>query len=85
MATARKIDLIEKVQRALDTVRPHLQADGGDVEVVDITEDLVLQIRWMGACKTCHMTAMTMKAGIEEVVKQQVFEICRIEAVDQET
>ena len=74
--------MIERVRKALDTIRPHLQADGGDVEVVDITEDFVLKIRWLGACKTCRMTAMTMKAGIEEVVKQQVAAICRIEAIE---
>ena len=65
MRASLKSDLFQRVETALDTVRPHLRADGGDVELVDITDNFIAQIKWHGACKTCHMTQMTMKAGLE--------------------
>ena len=65
MRASLKSDLFQRVETALDTVRPHLRADGGDVELVDIVDNFIAQIKWHGACKTCHMTQMTMKAGLE--------------------
>ncbi|NND05371.1 MAG: NifU family protein [Saprospiraceae bacterium] len=76
-----KSDLFQRVETALDSVRPHLRADGGDVELVDITDTFIAQIKWHGACKTCHMTQMTMKAGLEEAVKNQVAEISSVEEI----
>jgi Fe-S cluster biogenesis protein NfuA len=71
----------EKVQTALDKVRPQLQADGGDVELVEIGEDGVVRVRLTGACKGCPMSQMTLKMGIEKFLKQQVPEVTRVEAV----
>ncbi len=82
MIATVKVNLLERVDAALECVRPHLKADGGDVELVDITEDFVARIKWLGACRNCNMTQMTMKAGLEEAVKNQVKEIVRIEAVN---
>ena len=74
--------LLKRVDTALDDVRPHLKVDGGNVEVVDITEDMILQIKWIGNCQSCSMSAMTMRAGIEQTVKGQVPEIVGVEAVN---
>jgi Fe-S cluster biogenesis protein NfuA len=71
-----------KVEEALNSIRPYLEADGGNVEVVEITEDQVLKLELMGACKTCSMSVMTMKAGIEETIKSAVPEIKQIIAVN---
>ena len=75
--------LYRKVEDALDTIRPYLEADGGNVEVVDISPEFVLKLQLMGACKTCTMSQMTMKAGIEETIKRAVPEIKEIISVNQ--
>jgi Fe-S cluster biogenesis protein NfuA len=71
-----------KVEEALNSIRPYLEADGGNVEVVEITEDQILKLELMGACKTCNMSQMTMKAGIEETIKSAVPEIKQIISVN---
>jgi Fe-S cluster biogenesis protein NfuA len=71
-----------KVEEALDQVRPYLQADGGDVILVEITDDNVVRLELLGACKSCSMSAMTLKAGIEESIKRAVPQIKAIEAVN---
>ena len=73
--------LNEKIESALDQIRPYLQADGGDVSFVDITPDNVVRIKLLGACKSCSMSAMTMKAGIEETIKKVLPHIKAVEAV----
>jgi len=73
--------LREKVESALDKVRPSLQADGGDVQLVDVGEDGVVKVRLTGACGGCPMSQMTLKMGIEKVLKQNVPEISRVESV----
>lgn len=75
-------DLRIKVESALDTMRPFLAADGGDMELVDITEDMVVQLRLLGSCKNCNMSEMTLKAGVEEAVKRAAPEINAVIAVD---
>ena len=71
----------EKVQQILEKVRPQLQADGGDVELVGITEDNVVQVRLQGACAGCPMSQMTLKNGIEQVLKKEVPEVKAVESV----
>ncbi|MCO5269914.1 MAG: NifU family protein [Brumimicrobium sp.] len=74
---------IEKtVQEALDQLRPYLEQDGGDMELVEVTSDYVVKVKLLGNCSTCSMSSMTMKAGLEEAVKKVVPEIVRVEAVD---
>lgn len=70
----------EKVQAALDKIRPALQADGGDVELVDV-EDGVVKVRLQGACCGCPMSQMTLKMGIEARLKEEIPEITAVESV----
>lgn len=72
----------QKIEEALNSIRPYLEADGGNVELLEITEDFVVKVELHGACKTCTMSAMTMKAGIEETIKRAVPEVTKVEAVN---
>lgn len=74
--------LYRKVEEALDTIRPYLEADGGNVEVIEITADQTLRIELMGACKTCNMSHMTMRSGIEETIRRAVPEIKEIISIN---
>jgi len=71
----------EKVKEVIDKIRPNLQADGGDVELVDVTDDGVVKVRLMGACKGCPMSQMTLKRGIESYLKKWVPGVQRVESV----
>ena len=82
MTTTEKTDIIKQIESALDTVRPHLKVDGGNVEIVDLTEEMLVKLKWLGNCKNCNMTAMTMKAGVEQTLKSKIPEIQSIEAVN---
>ena len=82
MSIAEKREFIAKVDEALDDVRPHLAVDGGNVEVVDVTDDHVVKIKWLGTCKDCSMSAMTMKAGVEQAIKGKIPEVLRVQAVN---
>ncbi len=72
----------EKVEAALNTIRPYLQADGGNVGIVEITADNIVRLELIGACKTCNMSHMTMKSGIEETIRRAVPEVTGIESVN---
>ena len=71
----------EKVQKVLDTVRPFLQADGGDVELVDVTDDGVVKVRLTGACGSCPMSTYTLKMGVENKLKKELPEVKAVEQV----
>lgn len=71
----------EKVEVALNKVRPSLQADGGDVELIEVTSDGVVKVRLTGACRGCPLSQMTLKAGIEKVIKQEVPEVKEVVAL----
>ena len=71
----------QKVKDALAKVRPSLQADGGDVELISVSDEGVVKVRLTGACGGCPMATMTLKAGIERVLKKEVPEVERVEAV----
>jgi Fe-S cluster biogenesis protein NfuA len=64
--------MIEEVKKALELIRPNLQADGGDVELVEVTEDGVVKVKLVGACGHCPMSTMTLKMGIERTLKEKV-------------
>ena len=66
------IRMKEAVQRVIDRIRPNLQADGGDVELIDVTDDGVVKVRLTGACHGCPMAQLTLKNGIEKIVKQEI-------------
>jgi len=71
----------EKVEKVLDKIRPSLQADGGNVELVEVTEGGIVKVKLTGACYGCPMATMTLKNGIEQVLKKEVPEIKEVEAV----
>ena len=71
----------EKVQAAIDKIRPMLKADGGDVELINVSDSGVVQVRLKGACSGCPMSQMTLKNGIERIIKQEVPEIKSVESV----
>jgi Fe-S cluster biogenesis protein NfuA len=77
----RSFVMKEKVKEIIEKIRPNLQADGGDVELVDVTEDGVVKVRLLGACKGCPMSQMTLKMGIESYLKKLVPEVQRVESV----
>jgi Fe-S cluster biogenesis protein NfuA len=73
--------LKEQILKALDTIRPFLQADDGDVELVDVSDDGIVTVKLIGACEICPMSVMTLRAGIERSLIRQVPGIRRVEAV----
>ena len=80
----RDSEFIERIENALNTLRPYLQSDNGDVELVDVTSDMTVKLRFKGACKSCSMSAMTLRAGIEETLLRMVPEIKKVEALTEE-
>ena len=76
------IELTKKIEEALEQIRPYLMADGGNVSLVEITPEKVVRLELQGACKSCSMSMMTMKAGIEETIRRSVPEITAVEAVN---
>lgn len=75
-------DLKTRIELALEKVRPYLKADGGDVQIHKIKEDLTVELELLGACETCSMSAMTMKAGIEEAIKKVAPEVKAVTAIN---
>lgn len=75
-------EILQKVEESLDTMRPYLKDDGGNVEVVRLTDDMIVQVKLVGACSTCPQSFMTMKAGIEDAVKRSVPEVKAVVAVE---
>jgi Fe-S cluster biogenesis protein NfuA len=73
--------LYTRVQQALDSIRPYLVADGGNVEIVEISSENVLKLALVGNCQSCNMSAMTFRAGIEEAIKRDVPEIVSVEEI----
>jgi Fe-S cluster biogenesis protein NfuA len=69
------MELLAKIEDALDQLRPYLKADGGNVRVVDVTDEMILRLQFSGACSSCSMSAMTLRAGIEQTVLKMVPEI----------
>lgn len=74
-------DLLSKVEAALESIRPYLITDGGDVRIVDIKDNIV-KLELLGACGSCSMASMTLKGGVEEAIKKAVPEIVGIEAIN---
>lgn len=74
--------LLERVEEALNSIRPYLEADAGNVSIVEITPDKILKIRLLGSCESCPMSIMTLKAGIEQAVMKAVPEIIAVEAIN---
>ena len=75
-------DFLLRIESALDQIRPYLQADGGNVKVLEVTDDMTLKLELLGACGSCPMSTMTLKAGVEQSVLKAVPEIKAVEAVN---
>ncbi|MCH7401879.1 NifU family protein [Belliella kenyensis] len=76
------MEMNDKIEHALDSIRPYLEADGGNVKVVELTDDMVLRLELTGACSSCPMSTMTLKAGVEEAIKKAIPEIVKVEAIN---
>jgi len=74
--------LLDRVEQAISKIRPFLNSDNGDVKVVNITHDNEVQVELVGACITCPMSSMTMKAGVEDAIRSAVPEIVRVVAIN---
>ncbi|MCF6352956.1 MAG: NifU family protein [Cyclobacteriaceae bacterium] len=74
--------LQERLAKALDTIRPYLETDGGDLRVIGLTKNMTLKIELLGTCSSCTMSAMTLKAGVEQAVLNEVPEIKAVEAIN---
>jgi len=78
----KNAEIYQRVEHALDSIRPYLRTDGGDVRVLEISDDMVLSLELLGACGSCPMSTMTLKAGVEEAVKKAVPEIRSVIAIN---
>jgi len=74
-------EIEDKIKEVLEQLRPYLQADGGDLSLSEITDDMVVKVKLEGACGSCPMRTMTLKAGVENTLKRQVPEVKSVEAV----
>jgi len=81
MTNITKNEAQEKVIKAIEKIRPYLNRDGGDVELVEITDDFVVKVRLTGACHGCPFSMMTLKAGIEEAIRQEFPEMKQLISV----
>lgn len=79
---SRKEELTQRIEASLNSIRPYLQADGGDVKVVDLSADFILKLEFTGNCGVCPMSTMTFKAGVEEAIRRSVPEIRSIEVIN---
>jgi Fe-S cluster biogenesis protein NfuA len=75
-------ELRDQIEEALDTIRPYLMADGGSVRLLNVTSDYVVELELLGACGSCPMSTMTLRAGIEQALKRSVPKVERVEAVN---
>lgn len=82
METFIEDSLKTRVEKALNSIRPYLEADGGNVVVREITEDMTVRLELMGSCSSCPMSSMTFKAGLEEAILKSVPEIKKVEAIN---
>ncbi len=76
------MELQGRVEKALESIRPYLEADGGDVKILEITDEMVVKLELLGACGSCPMSTMTLKAGVEEAIKRAVPEITGVQAIN---
>jgi Fe-S cluster biogenesis protein NfuA len=81
MTKKKQQELRQRVEESLNTLRPYLETDGGNIEVIDITDEMVLKLKLLGNCEDCPMSEMTMTAGVEEAIRRAVPEIQKVEAI----
>jgi len=85
MSNTQNAELIRKVENVIDQIRPYLQADGGNIRFVELTEDYVVNVELLGACGSCPMSTMTLKSGVEQAMKKAIPEIKSVEAINVNT
>ena len=76
MITSKRI--LNKIEGALDEIRPYLQTDGGDISLVEVSDDYIVKVKLSGACETCHVSMMTLKNGVEIAVKKAVPKVKKV-------
>ena len=67
--------ILDKIEGALDEIRPYLEADEGDIRLIEVTDDMVVKVKLLGACSSCNVSMMTMKSGVEQAIKRAVPEV----------
>jgi Fe-S cluster biogenesis protein NfuA len=82
MSNIQDAELIQKVENVIDQIRPYLQADGGNIRFVELTEDYVVNVELLGACGSCPMSTMTLKAGVEQAMIKAIPQIKSVEAIN---
>ena len=82
METEKKKQLLSRIDRALEKIRPYLKADGGDISLVDVTDDMVVKVKLKGACYGCPFSQQTLKSGVEQALLKEIPEIKEVEAVN---
>lgn len=80
--TASLEELVQKIELSLDSIRPYLEADGGNVRINEVTHDHIVRLEFVGACGNCPMSTMTFKAGVEEAIRKAVPEVKGIEVIN---
>lgn len=83
MDTEKKNQLLSRINKALDNVRPYLQADGGDIDLVDVTDDMIVKVKLTGACYGCPFSVQTLKSGVEQALVKEIPEIKEVQAVEE--
>ena len=74
--------IIDKIEEALAQVRPFLESDGGDIRLIEVTDDYVVKVKLLGACSDCHVSMMTLKAGVEQTIKKELPEVKEVGDID---
>ena len=80
--TTVNMSIEERIEKALNDIRPYLNSDGGDIQLLEITEDMTVKVKLLGACESCKMSISTMKAGVESTIKSAVPEVKEVIAVN---
>ncbi|HRH33721.1 MAG TPA: NifU family protein [Catalimonadaceae bacterium] len=75
-------NLVEKIEKSLDSIRPYLQSDGGNIRVVEVTDEGIVKVEMQGSCISCPMSSMTLKAGVEEAIRNAFPDIKGVEAIN---
>jgi len=82
MTTENKEEIIRKVKNVLEQIRPYIQQDGGDIEFVELTDDMIVNVELKGACGSCPYSMMTLKGGVETTIKNAIPEIQSVESIN---
>jgi Fe-S cluster biogenesis protein NfuA len=82
MSDSERTQILDQIELALNDIRPHLAVDGGDVSVVELTDTMTVRVKWIGACESCSMSVMTLRAGVEQAVRSRLPQILAVEAVN---